>query len=41
MTQTLNALHPSLDGSKESLAEEASTRKRAGRQDARIGPPKI
>ena len=37
MTQTLSALHPSLSGAKESLAKEASTGKRAGRQDARIG----
>ncbi len=37
MTQTLNASHTSLTGSKESLAEEASTGKQAGRQDTGIG----
>jgi catechol 2,3-dioxygenase-like lactoylglutathione lyase family enzyme len=37
MTQTLNALHTRLSGSKKSLVKEASTRKRAGRRDARIG----
>jgi catechol-2,3-dioxygenase len=37
MTQTLNALHTGLSGSKESLAKEASAGKQAGRQDARIG----
>jgi catechol 2,3-dioxygenase-like lactoylglutathione lyase family enzyme len=37
MTQTLNALHPSLSGGKESLAKQASTGKQAGRQDTRIG----
>jgi catechol-2,3-dioxygenase len=37
MTQTLNASHTSLNGSKESLAKEASTGKQAGRQDIHIG----
>jgi catechol-2,3-dioxygenase len=37
MTQTLNASHASLNGSKKSLAKEASTGKQAGRQDTRIG----
>jgi catechol-2,3-dioxygenase len=37
MTQTLNALHTRLSGSKKSLVKEASTRKQAGRRDARIG----
>jgi catechol-2,3-dioxygenase len=37
MTQTLNASHTSLNGDKESLATEASVRKQAGHQDARIG----
>ena len=36
-TQTLNALHTRLSGSKESLAKEASAGKQDGRQDARIG----
>ena len=31
MTQTLNALHTSLSGGRESLAKEASMRKPAGR----------
>ena len=37
MAQTLNALHTHLNGSKESLAKEASAGNQAGRQDARIG----
>jgi catechol-2,3-dioxygenase len=37
MTQTLNALHTRLSGSKELLAKEASTGKQVGRQDIRIG----
>jgi catechol-2,3-dioxygenase len=37
MTQTLNASHTSSSGSKESLAKEASTGRRAGRQDTHIG----
>jgi catechol 2,3-dioxygenase-like lactoylglutathione lyase family enzyme len=36
MTQTLNALHTPLNGSKESLANEACTGKQAGRQDTGI-----
>jgi len=36
MTQTLNALHTRLSGSKESLPKEASTGKQAGRQDTGI-----
>ena len=35
-TQTLNALHIRLGGSKESLAKEASPREQAGRQDTGI-----
>jgi catechol-2,3-dioxygenase len=37
MTHTLNASYTSLNGAKETLAKEASTRKQDGRQDARIG----
>ena len=37
MAQTLNALHTHLNGSKESLAKEASAGNQAGRQDERIG----
>ena len=36
MTQTLNALHTRLSGSKESLPKEAATGKQAGRQDTGI-----
>jgi len=36
MTQTLNALHTRLSGSKEALPKEASTGKQAGRQDTGI-----
>jgi catechol-2,3-dioxygenase len=35
-TQTLNALHTRLRGSKESLAKESSTGQQAGRQDTGI-----
>ena len=36
MTQTLNALHTSSNGGRESLAKDASMRKQAGRQDTGI-----
>jgi catechol-2,3-dioxygenase len=37
MTQTLNGSNTSLNGGKETLAKEASTGKRAGRQHLRVG----